>query len=303
MADTELNDDKSISTCTSSIELDISKKETLGFIRYPRNQAQADFIIPKRKIDLGDGKVVYKKITTIADEKIADACIQTFQQSNLSKNFDYKEMRVLAENKLEARFQKYNMIVSDNNTKEQNIEIEKNREIAIAQEIREYIANEIKTTYVVDFDRFISMTGIKTAEQRIGNALKMLTEVQDKAFYEYKEQIISEDFKTIEYKLKRVPTIPSIGLVLDAEMGSKYNTYTEFVNSDVKNKRKHIRGIEFDINKSYLSTILALGKDYVSVSRKLRDNFSSSYSFRLHTLLKSIEKVQHMDTYNKFDFQ
>lgn len=303
MADTDFKDNKIKDTNNStSSELDLSNKDVLGFIRYPRNQAQADFIIPKRKIDLGDGKFVYKKITTIADEKIADACIQTFQQSNLSKNFDYKEMRILAENKLDDRFKKYNMIVSEKNSDDENNKIKKNREVAIAQEIREYIANEIKTTYVVDFDRFISMTGIKTAEQRIGNALKMLTEVQDKAFYEYKEEIISEDFSTIEFKLKRVPTIPSIGLVLDREMGSKYNTYTEFVNSDVKNKRKHIRGIEFDINKSYLSAILALGKDYVSVSRKFRDNFSSSYSFRLHTLLKSIEKVQHMDTYNKFDF-
>lgn len=286
----------------SSNKLDISNKEHLGTIRYPRSQAQADFHILKRKVIQGDGTIVYKKTTTIADEKIADACIQTFQQSNLSKNFDYKEMRELAEKKLDERFKKYGMVVNDTHTKEEISKIEKKREYAISQEIREYIENEVQTTYVVDFDRFISMTGIKTAEQRIGSALKMLNEVQSKAFYEYKEPIISEDFETIEYKLKKVSTIPSIGLILDEEMGSKYNTFSDFVNSDIKNKRKYIRGVEFDISKSYLSSILALGKDYVSISRKFRDSFSSSYSFRLHTFIKSIERVQHIDTYNKFDF-
>lgn len=281
-------------------EIDI-ESEKLGLIRFPRLQAQADITIKKRKIKKSDGTITWKKITTINDEKIADTCIQLFQQSKLSKEFDYKIMRERAEKRLEPRFKKYKLYAQDFHTKKEVNEIEKKREIAIAQEIREYIETEVDTTYVADYNKFIKMTGIKTAE-RIGTALKILKDVQVKSFYEFKVLTISEDFSEISHNLKVVSAIPNITLLLDDELGSKFNTFTDFVESDIKNKKKHIRAISFDINKSYLSSVLGLGNDYTSVSRQSRDNFSSSYSFRLHTLLKSIEKVQHIEAFNKFDF-
>lgn len=283
-------------------QLDIDRNSNLGTIKFPRSQAQADYKISKKKIVRKDGTVFYKKTTTTNDEKISDACIQIFQQSSLSKEFDYNDLREKAEETLFPKFEENDLVVSNSKTKKQNKEVEKKQEIAISQYIRNYIENNLDLTFEVDFDKFVDMTGIKSA-QRVGNALKMLEEVQTKASYEYKTPIISEDFKTIEYELTKVSTIPRISLILDEEMGEKYNTISEYAQSDVRNKKKHIRGIKFDINKSYLSSVLGLGRDYTSTNRKDRNKFNSSYSYRLDILLKSIEKVQYIDKYNFFTFE
>jgi hypothetical protein len=94
-----------------------------------------------------------------------------------------------------------------------------------------------------------------------------------------------------------------ITLILDEEMGEKFETIGEYANSDIKNKKAHIKGIKFDINKSYLSSVLGLGRDYTSTNRKDRNNFSSSYSYRLDILIRSIEKVQHIPSFNRFTFE
>ena len=96
-----------------------------GIIKFPRNQAQADYKISKKKIIRKDGTVFYKKTTTTNDEKISDACIQIFQQSNLAKDFDYDILRTKAENELHPKFKKYNLIVDENKTKKDIKEIEK----------------------------------------------------------------------------------------------------------------------------------------------------------------------------------
>ena len=69
-----------------------------GIIKFPRNQAQADYKISKKKIIRKDGTVFYKKTTTTNDEKISDACIQIFQQSNLAKDFDLMPYITVEEN-------------------------------------------------------------------------------------------------------------------------------------------------------------------------------------------------------------
>lgn len=283
-------------------ELEVSDYDKdLGVIKFPRSQAQADYKITKKKVVRKDGTFFYKKTTTTNDEKIADACVQIFQKSSLATEFDYDVLREKAEKNLNPKFAEHNLIVEPEMTSKQKQEIEKKREIAISQFIRNHIENNLDLTFEVDFDKFVDMTGIKSA-QRIGNALKMLEEVQTKASYEYKTPIISDDFSTIEYELTKVSTIPRISLILDEEMGEKYNTIGEYAESDVKNKKKHIRGIKFDINKSYLSSVLGLGRDYTSTDRKDRNNFNSSYSYRLDILLKSIEKVQHIPKFNRFTF-
>ena len=273
-----------------------------GIIKFPRNQAQADYKISKKKIIRKDGTVFYKKTTTTNDEKISDACIQIFQQSNLAKDFDYDILRTKAENELHPKFKKYNLIVDENKTKKDIKEIEKKQEIAIGQYIRNYIENNLDLTFEVDFNKFIDMTGIKSAS-RVGNALKMLDEVQNKSSYEWRQPIINEDFSEINYELVKVSTIPMITLILDEEMGEKFETIGEYANSDIKNKKAHIKGIKFDINKSYLSSVLGLGRDYTSTNRKDRNNFSSSYSYRVDILIRSIEKVQHIPSFNRFTFE
>lgn len=284
-------------------QLEISKhNQQLGEIKFPRSQAQADYKIAKKEVKRKDGTVFYKKTTTTNDEKISDACVQIFQQSSLAQEFDYDKLRQKAEEVLFPRFEKYGLIVDDTKTKKDKHNIEKKQEIAISQYIRKHIENNLDLTFEVDFDKFIDMTGVKSAK-RIGNALKMLDEVQTKATYEYKQPEINEDFSEITYELAKVATIPKISLILDEEMGEKYETIGEYASSDIKNKKKHIKGVRFDIGKSYLSSVLGLGRDYTSTNRKDRNKFNSSYSYRLDILLKSIEKVQHIQKFNFYTFQ
>ena len=283
-------------------QLKVSRSnQELGEIKFPRSQAQADYRIEKKEIKRKDGSSFFKKTTTANDEKISDACIQIFQKSNLALEFNYDELRKKAEKELSPQFEKHNLIKSSTSTKKDIIEIEKKQEIAISQYIRKHIENNLDLTFEVDFEQFIEMTGIKSAN-RIGNALKMLDEVQNKATYEYKQPEINEDFSEITYELAKVSTIPKISLILDEEMGEKFETIGEYASSTVKNKKKHIKKIRFDIGKSYLTSVLGLGRDYASSNRKDRNNFSSSYSFRLDILIKSIEKVQHIPKFNFYTF-
>jgi hypothetical protein len=284
-------------------QLEVSKNNRqLGEIKFPRSQAQADYKIEKKEVRRKDGTVFYKKVTTTNDEKISDACVQIFQQSSLAQDFDYKLLREKAEKVLFPKFEEHGLIQDETCTKKDLNEIEKKQEIAISQYIRNYIENNLDLTFEVGFDEFLEMTGVKSAK-RIGNALRMLDEVQNKAVYEYKVPVISEDFKEVSYELTKVSTIPRISLILDEEMGEKYDTIGDYAQSDIKNKKKHIKGIKFDINKSYLSSVLGLGRDYTSTNRKDRNNFNSSYSYRLDILLKSIEQVQHMPKFNFYTFK
>ena len=84
------------------------------------------------------------------------------------------------------------MIIDDVKTKKEIKEIEKKQEIAIGQYIRNYIENNLDLTFEVDFDKFVTMTGIKSAN-RIGIALKMLDEVQNKSSYEWRQPVINDD--------------------------------------------------------------------------------------------------------------
>ena len=78
--------------------------QELGEIKFPRSQAQADYKIEKKEIKRKDGTSFFKKSTTTNDEKISDACVQIFQQSNLALEFNYDELRRKAEDELLPQF-------------------------------------------------------------------------------------------------------------------------------------------------------------------------------------------------------
>jgi hypothetical protein len=282
--------------------LELDSAQLNGTIKFPRLQAQADYHIEQKEITKSDGTKVFKKTTTLNDEKIADTCTQIFQESTLAKDINYVELRDKAIEDLSKDFDKHNLRVTSKTTIKEENEITKRQEIAIAQWIRNYIQNNIDLAFEVDYDTFISLTGIKTAE-RVGVALKLLTEVQGKASYKYKIPEINEDFTEISYELAQVYAVPKIGLLLDEEMGTQYQTIEDYANSPVPNKRKHIKGIRFELSPSYLSAVLGLGRDYTASARKDRLKFNSSYSYRFDMLIRSIEKVQHIKKYNYFPIE
>ncbi len=165
----------------------------------------------------------------------------------------------------------------------------------LISEIEPYIIKEV-------FADRSNMDMIRTIT--ICNALDNFRDyIKSKASHEYKIPIISEDFSTIDYEYKIVKAIPEISLVLDEEMGQKYANLIDFIKADIKNKKKHIKKISFEISKSYVSAILGLGRDYTETNRKQRDMFKSTYAFKLDILIKSIAGVQSSSKFNKYTFE
>ena len=271
-------------------------------IKVSRFMAQADFEIETKESKDKNGKIRTKKTATPNDEKIADTCIEIFQQSDWDKKLNYEDLRKKALIALEDKLAAAGLVLTDETTPEEALEISKRKEIAISQTIRELIKRSINTEIEYPFDEFIARTGIKSAASKLSYALKLLDDLQGKAFYQWKQPILSKDLKEINYELVKVSQIPTIKIVLTEEGGEIFSTFDEFRHSKVTNKRKYIKAIKFDINNSFVPYLIGLGKDYTQLFRKERNKFSSSYAFKLDMYLKSIVKVQHIDTLNKFTF-
>ena len=62
-------------------------------IRISNKQAQADYSVTKTKKKTSDGKTVYKKNTTTNDEKLADTCIEIFQNSNIEQKINLDNIK------------------------------------------------------------------------------------------------------------------------------------------------------------------------------------------------------------------
>jgi|GEM_PF-1481676 hypothetical protein len=280
-----------------------------GKIRISNLQAQADYSVKKTAKKNCNGQEVFKKETTINDEKLGDTCLEIFQNSNISNLFNMDEIKQNAIIQTEKLFKQHNLIIKPENTLKENNLIKKKKNIAIVQYIKRQIEKKANKTYSVDYNKFIEMTGIKSAK-RIGFALKLLDEIQERNFFEWNEEVLDQNLNIVHHLVK-ISIIPEIRLVLDEEVGSLknedgeylYDSISSYRKAKIKNKAKHIKKITFRINPIYLSNILGLEKDYTEPNRKERNKFNSSYAFRLDTLLRSIEKVQNNPNIAFFSFQ
>lgn len=272
-------------------------------IKVSRFMAQADFEIETKDTIDKNGKRKTKKTATPNDEKIADTCIEIFQQSDWDKKLNYEDLREKALEILKDRFIEAELILTDKTTSDEALEISKRKEIAISQTIREIIKRSVNTEIEYPFNEFIERTGIKSAAAKLNYALKLLDDLQGKSFYQWKQPVLSKNLIELTYELVKVSQIPTIKIVLTEEGGNIFDSFTEFKNSKMTNKRKYIKAIKFDINNSFVPYLIGLGKDYTKLFRKERNKFSSSYAFKLDMYLKSIFKVQHIDALNKFTFE
>ena len=60
----------------------LNMEQSSGKFRISNKQAQADYTLIKTKKN-HNGKIVYKKSATTNDEKIADTCVEIFQNSSI----------------------------------------------------------------------------------------------------------------------------------------------------------------------------------------------------------------------------
>jgi len=246
-----------------------------------------------------DGVKRKRNPITVTDEKIVDTCLQIFQETEVARKINYNEIRAVIEKEIEEKFIKYGLVTSKNNTNSANNEILRRREIAIAKEVREYIVKNFDMSFKVDFNEFINLTGVKSAK-RFGNALDMVLKIQEKNFFEWKQETISEDFSELKWELSKVSLLPSITIVLNTD---KFKDISDFQKSKVRNKSQYIDHIKLGLNPEYIASVVGLGKDFTMSDRKIRNKFKISYSFRLDWLIRSIIKVQYNSNINYYTIE
>lgn len=286
----------------------IKTNDTSGKFRIPNKQAQADYTLIKTKQNRKGG-IVYVKSATTNDEKIADTCVEIFQNSGIDKMINLLELKKETLSEIEILFERKGLIVNEETTKRDVEIIQKKKKIAYMQILKNKIEKSVKLEYSIDYKEFIDKTGIKTM-QRVGTALEVLDKMQNKSFFEWNEERLDNNLE-IYNDIVKIAVIPEIRLSLDKAVGGLtdldgnklYNSLSDFKNAPIKNKSQYIKKITFKLNPSYLSNILGLERDYSEPDRKERINFKSSYSFRLDTLLRSIEKIQNFQNFTNFTFQ
>jgi len=237
-----------------------------------------------------DGKVISKRnAVTVVDEKVADSILQIFQGTEIANGINYKEIKKSVSEKLEPKFKEAGLVVLDGMSKKEILEINKKRSIATEKHIREYIVDNFNMSFKVNFDDFIKLTGVKTAS-RFGKALDMVLGIQEKQFFEWKQETISDDFKEIKWELLRVSLVPKISIVLNTD---EFSSISEFQKSKKRNKKKYIDYIEISLNRDYIATMIGLGRDFALSDRKIRNKFSSSYTFRLDWIIRTAINARH----------
>lgn len=285
----------------------LNMEQSSGKFRISNKQAQADYTLIKTKKN-HNGKIVYKKSATTNDEKIADTCVEIFQNSSIEKMINLKDIKKETIDEVEKLFIEKGFIITTETSKKDADLIEKKKKIAYTQMIKSKIENTVKLEYSIDYQQFIKKTGIKTM-QRVGSALEILDNMQNKSFYQWNEERLDENLDIVN-NIVKIAVIPEIRLELDHEIGGKedafgnklYNTISDFKNAAITRKSQYIKKIKFRLNPSYLSNILGLERDYSEPDRKQRNLFKSSYSYRLDTLLRSIEKIQNYQNLTNFTF-
>jgi hypothetical protein len=237
-----------------------------------------------------DGNITSKRnAVTVVDEKVADSILQIFQGTEIANGINYKEIKEAVSEKMEPKFKEAGLVVLNGMNKKEIIEVSKKRSIAIEKHIREYIVNNFNMSFKVNFDDFIKLTGVKTAS-RFGKALDMVLGIQEKQFFEWKQETISEDLKEIKWELLRVSLVPKISIVLNTD---EFSSITDFQKSKKRNKKQYIDYIEISLNRDYIATMIGLGRDFALSDRKIRNKFSSSYTFRLDWILRTAMNARH----------
>ena len=277
--------------------IDNNASSTLKISRYV---AQAEYKAITTEIIAKDGTKRTRNSVTLNDEKIADTCIQFFQESNVAKRINYHNIREKAEEELAEKFIECGLIISPENTKQENKEIEKKQELAIAKYIKEYILENFDTSFKVSFDEFINLTGVKSAK-KFSYGLDMILNLQQKNFFEWEEETISDDYSTIQRKISRVSLLPSIAIVLDAKKTEgieDFKTISGFRKSKIRNKSQYIEYIRLELSPDYISSVVGLGRNFAVSDRRIRNQFKIAYTFKLDWLIRSILKIQHNRTIN-----
>ena len=295
-----------------------------GVIRVSNNLIRGRGKVNKRAVNRG-GKKVYVSETTINDKRIEDTCIEIFQAEEITSKLrlDYKELEREALEHLLPKFEEYDLIEREDNSKKLNEQIRDYKEIALDSYIKNKVSEYLPRELRFPIKDFIQRTSIARIQSRFNEALQTIHQSSSKVSYSWMEQTIvfeeKEGAKAVKQKndLMSGSIIPLFGLEFNEKIKDvlspqeiKNMTMEKFIELDLSNKQQYIDCIRMELNPKTLVNIVGIGlfggihgKGYAKSLRKNRNSFKKSITFLFDLLARSIINLKTESSLRKFTFE
>jgi len=237
-----------------------------------------------------------------------------FAQRALQEEINEKEIYDLAMDRIQPMIKKHGLDLG--NTRDKTRENQKIITSLLSQEIKKEVGERFqgKNSITIDFVDFVDRLNIASLYRKESSAIrlhvlyKIMTEARSNAVLKCRMDNWREDGDTlvketdyIEYHL-----IPSFTIVVAGheKEGEHFETFEELVHSRKRDKEKYIKAVKFNFNIEALA-VFALPRiedGYSITDREYRHGFSQ-YAFQLDWLVRSIYKVQHMESINQYPLE
>jgi len=251
-----------------------------------------------------------EKRSNIFVEKLSDASIEMLQKNKMViEQLDYSRLRGEAFSELEEDFKKFKLFEEHDDTEEVIRKKRKKREIAIEQKIRQKLSQTGSIKIALDFNEFLYKVGLienrneQVTGRKLSRAIQAIKTAQKRSYIEWREESISPDYENIYYDFKSAFRIPMITIRVDQKINKNINSIEELLETRVRNKHKYIKDVIIEYDALSIASFVALGKNYVLLNKKKRFNFKISHSFKLDSLLSSVESVQNIYQINSFSLK
>jgi len=275
-------------------------------IKFPNSHAQGEFSFAQKDV-LRGGKRVKMNAFTVNAAKVSDASLQLLQRKFAGK-FNYYDLRKQAEKKLQPFFGEHKLLEMDISNKRAFEKNKRMMNIMIEEEIKSTIKKDIQEDCIIKipFDDFFGSLQIdsiyKEKNIRFNRAIELVLDVQSSSYCDYRGKRVeigeNGNLEEIGYVGKSA-LVPTIEFEFDEAIGD-IKKIEDLVASKKRNKAKYIKFVVLKFDVDTFASLVSPGREYTLTDRNVRNTFESISAFRLDTLVRSIEKIQHYTTVNHY---
>ena len=293
-----------------------------GVIKLSTNFIRGASGVKKRKIQRGGNTIIINEATP-NDKKIEDTCIEIYQDKELRRKIDYKTLQNEAILSLSGKFEEYDLVPLDSYSKIKNKEINRIRNIAIDNYIKNEVSQLIPKTIKYPIRDFINRTGIKRIRNRFNEALKVISESSVKLSHSWVNQsveFIEKDGKkkaVVINDLTQGSIIPKFTLRFNDNMKKHFNdeeilkiNMEKLIELDIPNKEGVIDYIILETDPKTVLEIVGVGlfgslfgRGYARSERRNRNLYKKSTTFDFDLLVRSIINIPENSTLTHFTFE
>lgn len=275
-------------------------------IKFPNAHARGEFTFEKKEVIRG-GERRKMNAFTVNAAKVSDYTTHVLQKAFKGK-LNYQEIRARTEDLLKETFIEYKLLDFDPANKAQAERNRRMMNIMIDEKVKELIRDIVKDECIIKipFEEFFKNLNISSLYKgdniRFDRAVELVLEVQSKSYCDYRGKRVIEDetgkLEEISYVGKSA-LVPSIEFEFDSEIG-EINKIEDLIASKKRNKAKYIKSVVLKFDPDTFALLALPGREYVLASRETRSSFESIHTFRLDLLVRSIEKIQHYTSLNRY---